>query len=278
MATQQKTSDYLAQPSGSCCLTGHLHNGQPLGKFSEVANVTTYITHPPSGKSNGHILLYFADVFGMFTNGLLVMDAFAAAGYLTVGLDYFNGDPVYLHREDGKWTDQSQTFEQWLAKYQAVAEGYIPKWIEAIKAQFGNQDTKYACVGYCFGAPYVCESLSPGPNSEPPICSAGAFAHPAFLKERHFTNLKAPLFLSCAETDHTFGTEFRNRAVDLLSEGGKEYQVQLFSGISHGFALRCNLEVPYEKMVKERSLEGMVAWFDFWLGSAGEGGKVGARI
>jgi hypothetical protein len=85
MATPQK--EYLAAPSSSCCLTGHLHTGTPRGSFSQLANITTYISHPPAGKSNGHILLYFADVYGMFTNGQLVMDSFADAGYLTLGLD-----------------------------------------------------------------------------------------------------------------------------------------------------------------------------------------------
>jgi hypothetical protein len=34
---------------------------------------------------------YFPDVWGFFTNGFLVMDGFADAGYLTLGLDYFRG-------------------------------------------------------------------------------------------------------------------------------------------------------------------------------------------
>lgn len=206
------------------------------------------------------------------------MDSFAEAGYLTLGLDYFNGDPVYLHRADGKWTDSTQTFEQWLAKHQTVAEAYIPKWVSAIKSQFGSLTTKYACTGYCFGAPYVLESLSPGPNGEPPLCTAGAFAHPAFITEKHFREVEAPLFLSCAETDHTFKTEHRNLAVELLKQGGKRYHLQMFSGVKHGFALRCDMEVPYEKWVKEKSLEGMVGWFDFWLGAEAKVGGAEAKI
>jgi dienelactone hydrolase len=78
-------------------------------------------------------------------------------------------------------------------------------------------------------------------------CDVGGFAHPAFLKEHHFRDLKAPLFLSCAEVDHTFATESRNQAIDMLMEDGKEYHLQLFSGVEHGFALRANLNDPYER-------------------------------
>ena len=82
---------YLAKPSGECCLKGHLHQGEPQGTFETIADVETYIVKPHPSKANGHILLYFPDVWGMFPNGLLVMDGFADAGYLTLGLDYFRG-------------------------------------------------------------------------------------------------------------------------------------------------------------------------------------------
>ena len=51
----------------------------------------TYVSQPPKDKANGHIVLYYPDVFGFFTNGLLVMDSFAEAGYLAIGIDYFQG-------------------------------------------------------------------------------------------------------------------------------------------------------------------------------------------
>jgi len=91
-----------------------------------------------------------------------------------------------------------------------------------------------------------------------------------------------PLFLSCSEIDHTFDTHSRRRALDILQEGKKTYELQLFSRVEHGFALRGNEKNPYERKfssvddmltiylpssgyVKEESLNGIVKWFDFWL-------------
>jgi dienelactone hydrolase len=114
-------------------------------------------------------------------------------------------------------------------------------------------------IRYCFGAPYVCNELAGDQMT------AGAFAHPAFLKEHHFRNLKSkcqerlgrggrkliditePLLLSCAEVDHTFGADSRRQAIDMLIEDKKTFQVQLFSGVAHGFALRGDMENPYER-------------------------------
>ena len=83
--------EYLAKPSGECCLRGSLHQGDPCGVFETIYGVETYVSRPPDLVRNGNILLYFPDVWGMFPNGLLVMDSFASVGYLTIGLDYFRG-------------------------------------------------------------------------------------------------------------------------------------------------------------------------------------------
>lgn len=56
----------------------------------------TYVVHPPQDKANGHIVLYYPDVFGFFTNGLLIMDELADAGYLVLGIDYFQGVRTFL--------------------------------------------------------------------------------------------------------------------------------------------------------------------------------------
>lgn len=67
----------------------------------------------------------------------------------------------------------------------------------------------------------------------------------------------------------------------MLSQAKKPYHLQLFSGVAHGFALRCNLDVPYERWVKEASLRGIIEYFDFWLGAGdkdkAQGTKLGAR-
>jgi len=81
----------LANPSSACCLRGTIHDGEPTGKILEIAGVETYVATPSADKANGNVILYFQDVFGLFTNGQLIMDGFAEAGYLAFGPDYFRG-------------------------------------------------------------------------------------------------------------------------------------------------------------------------------------------
>ena len=83
------TSSYLAAPSGDHCLTGDLHTGTSRGKIEIISEAPTYITSPNPGKGNGNILFYYPDIHGFYNNSLLLMDAFADAGYTVFGLDYF---------------------------------------------------------------------------------------------------------------------------------------------------------------------------------------------
>jgi hypothetical protein len=86
----------LAKAPGDCCLKGSIHKGEPQGTFQDIADVRTYIARPTVDNANGNIIFYFPDVWGHFTNGFLIMDGFAAAGYLVLALDYFRGVGILL--------------------------------------------------------------------------------------------------------------------------------------------------------------------------------------
>jgi dienelactone hydrolase len=79
----------LARPADLCCLKGDIHHGEPTGKIEQIEGVDTYIASPDPATSNGNVLLLFPDAFGLHINSLLMMDAFAACGYLTLSIDYF---------------------------------------------------------------------------------------------------------------------------------------------------------------------------------------------
>lgn len=91
MATAEPASEYIAKPPGPCCWAGTIHKGTPRGAMEDILDVPTYVTKPSKDAANGHVVLYFPDVWGMSNNAQLLMDGFADAGYLTLGMDYFRG-------------------------------------------------------------------------------------------------------------------------------------------------------------------------------------------
>ncbi|KAJ7215502.1 Alpha/Beta hydrolase protein [Mycena pura] len=244
----------LAAPSGACCLSGFPHQGTPQGTFTSVAGVKTYIARPPTPAhwQQRRVILYFPDVWGIdiFLNGQLLCDYFASQGFLVLAMDYFRGDPIMLHR-----IEPGFDFEGWKVKHKAFAAGAVPEWIDAVKTQFGTPETKYAAVGYCFGAPYVMDALS---ETSSAVC-VGAFGHPAFLNESHFTNCARAASLPVLRGDGPHVP--RHRAEELLGAGACTFHVQLFSGVGHGFCLRGDMTDPYRRFVKEESASGIVRWF-----------------
>jgi len=237
-------------PKMHCCATGFLHTGTPSGETIQLAELSTYIARPkePTNK----IVLFFSDVYGpFFVNNSLLIDWFALQGYLVVAVDYFEGDPIHIARER-----EGFNVDEWIGIKHLRAKATTPSWVDAVMSTFGNANTTYVTVGYCFGAPFVMD-----------ICAtdkvrAGAFAHPALLNEDHFKNLKQPLFLSCSETDATFASEARHRSETILAEIKALYHYQLFSGVQHGFALRGNMEVENERWAKEESARSIVRWWN----------------
>jgi hypothetical protein len=57
----------MSQQLSECCVSGHLHEGQPEGIETEVAGLKTYIASPPNG-SKEKAILYVTDIFGYKLN------------------------------------------------------------------------------------------------------------------------------------------------------------------------------------------------------------------
>lgn len=50
-----------------------------------------------------------------------------------------------------------------------------------------------------------------------------------------------------------------------MQKTGQPYQINLYSGVVHGFAVRCDLSKKIEKFSKEQAFLQAVQWFDEYL-------------
>ncbi|KAG6830477.1 hypothetical protein H0H92_000484 [Tricholoma furcatifolium] len=244
-------SAVLAGPPGDCCFKAVKHSGTPVGKSIEIAGVPTYISEPTSEATGSKkIILYLSDVFGpFFLNNQLIQDYFAGHGFLVLGIDYFFGDTIHLHLEEEGFDRQG-----WIANAKSKSREVWPKWLEAVREAYGTE-AQYFAVGYCFGAPFALDLAATDK------VLASAFAHPSLLTEDQFKGVTKPLLLVCAEVDKSFPPESRRKAEDILVEGKATYHISVFSGVSHGFATRCNLEIENERWAKEEAARQVIGWF-----------------
>jgi dienelactone hydrolase len=93
----------------------------------------------------------------------------------------------------------------------------------------------------------------------------GFIAHPTNVSEEELAAITGPLSIAAAETDPLFPAEKRHASERILAERGLPYQVTLYSGVAHGFAVRGDLSKRIEVFSKEQAFLQAVTWFDEYL-------------
>lgn len=74
--------------------------------------------------------------------------------------------------------------------------------------------------------------------------------------------ITGPLAIAAAENDRVFPSDKRHQSEDLLKELSLSYQLNLYSGVEHGFALRGDLTKPAQKYAKESAFSLAYHWFE----------------
>jgi len=250
-----------SHPPGACCYAGVVHEGTPTGEMKSVGDVETYFAYPKDKSDTKHGILLITDVIGhKFNNVQLIADQFAANGYLVVVPDLFYGDPIPLNRPG------DFDIMKWLTKSGPKGSHLPPTVDPIIDACLVEMRTKLGCerigaVGYCFGGKYVVRHLRPDQGK----IDVGYTAHPSFVDKEELQEIKGPLAISAAETDAIFPTEKRHETEEILKEVKQPYQMNLYSGVEHGFAVRCDISVQQQKYAKESAFLQACAWFDEYL-------------
>jgi len=260
-------------------LTDPFTRGTPTGKMIKIDDKwDAYIASPTPEKNHKNVaLLYIPDVIGIWQNSQLMADQFAANGYHCLIIDVFNGDPLSLNRPEGfdfmKWLSEGSD-----GKNPHTKEAVDPIVVAAIKTMKEKHGvSKIGALGYCFGAKvsssverllsslladmfpqYVARHYKDG-------IDVGFMAHPSFVEEDELAGITGPLSIAAAETDSIFPADKRHKSETILQKTGHPYQINLYSGVVHGFSVRCDTSKKVEKFAKEQAFLQAVHWFDTWL-------------
>jgi len=244
-----------SHPPATCCTIGVKHEGEPTGTTIRIGdNTETYIAAPPAGTPVKGGIYFITDVIGIYNNSQLMADQFAANGYYVIMPDLFRGDPVKMNHS------ADFDFMKWIAghgleKIEPICDAAI----KHLKDEPSLKGKKLGGVGYCFGGKYVARYLKKGK------LDAGYTAHPSFVTPEELKGIEGPFSISAAETDSIFPAEKRAESEKILKEIGATYQINLFSGVEHGFAVRGDLSNAKVTFAKEQAFLQAVAWFDHYL-------------
>jgi len=242
----------------NCCTVGVRHEGESTGSTIKIADgIETYIAEP-KGKINhkDSAILFLPDVIGIWQNSTLIADQYAANGYYTMMPDIFNGDALTLNRPEGF------DFMAWMRKGTGgnnphTLEAIDPIVEKAIKYLKEKGFKKICSVGYCFGAKYTVRFMHEGKGID-----AGFVAHPSFVQEEELSKITGPFSIAAAETDEIFPAEKRHISETILVETKQPYQINLYSGVRHGFSVRCDVGNKIERYAKEQAFLQAIFWFN----------------
>ncbi|KAL7781883.1 dienelactone hydrolase [Trichoderma afarasin] len=251
-----------SNPPGRCCNVGSRHEGEPTGQLITIeSNIQAYLATPGEDKSHKEVaVLYLPDVIGIWQNSKLMADSFAANGYTCLLLDTFHGDAVPLDKAHSGTFD----FPSWFQKGSDGQHPHVPATVDpivlaGIKTLKEMGFKKLGAVGYCFGAKYVIRNLKEGG------IDCGYIAHPSSVEEDELAAISGPLSIAAAEIDPVFPMEKRHKSEEILIKTKQPYQINLFSSVTHGFAVRCDLSVQTQRFAKEQAFLQAVSWFDEYL-------------
>lgn len=239
-----------SNPPGSCCFKGFYHEGEPKGTYKNLFGIDTYVI----GENNKEkVLVILTDVFGnKLNNTMLIADQFADAGYQVHVPDILFGDCI-------EKLDGSVNFEEWKARHNKVAtKAVADQFMKGLKEVYSPKFL--GVIGYCFGAKYAVQQVN-GMDGFADVC---AIAHPSYVDTQELESIgkNKPILISAAEEDNIFSAELRHSTEATLSKLNLRYQLDLFSGVKHGFAVRGDISDPVVKYAKEKTLSDQIYWFN----------------
>lgn len=249
-----------SNPPAKCCTVGVRHAELPTGTSSKIEDIEVYIAEPSAAKVHQNTaILILPDVIGIWNNSKLIADDFAANGYYTLMVDTFNGDPIPLNRPGDfnfvDWLNKGSTGDN--PHTSVLVDPIVTKSIAYLKSK---GFTKIGGVGYCFGAKYVARFMATGGGID-----VGYVAHPSFVDEEELSAIKGPFSICAAQHDEIFPVEKRHQSEAILSKIGQPFQINLFSNVVHGFAVRSDPNIKIEKFAKEQAFCQAVTWFNEYL-------------
>jgi dienelactone hydrolase len=262
------------------CVSGTLHAGTPSGTITTLHGLPTYIASP-SGPPKGTIII-LPDAFGWsFNNSRILADAYASKGAFRVLLPDIMGGAVLstelLTCMDTILDDSASIL--WKIWYALKAMVLFLPWKLRCRdsithpralafAHALRADPAYAgplgAAGFCWGGKHVflLARDSATASDGRPLLDAAFTAHPSFLSiPADAAAVCVPMGVAAAEKDHQLPKAKREEMEAALRAGPAEYEVRVYEGATHGFAVRANPKVERENGQGVEAEEQAVAWF-----------------
>ncbi|XP_078173906.1 endo-1,3;1,4-beta-D-glucanase-like [Carex rostrata] len=194
-------------------------------------------------------VILISDVYGFEAPNLRkIADKIAASGYFVVVPDFIHGDPFKLD-------DSTRPFPVWLQSH--TTEKGFEEAKPVIAALKEKGVSSVGAAGYCWGAKVVTELAKAAE------IQAAVLLHPSLVSVDDIKEVKCPIAILGAETDHLSPPELVKQYEAVLAEKSEvDYFVKIFPGVAHGWAVRYKADDESAVKSADEARTDMLEWFN----------------
>ncbi|KUJ12959.1 alpha/beta-hydrolase [Mollisia scopiformis] len=283
------------------CFRGGITTTHPTGTETTIHGLRTYVAQPSDGVTPKGIIVIITDAFGWeFPNNRVLSDHYAQnGGFLVYCPDFMNGnslDPAAIPLTDKimnpapswfsaivykpiyvfqvltyaiPWKSKSsieKTHPRVLSFFQALRKSDPP---------FPTQNLKIGAAGFCWGGKHTmmlaADSSSsrvqrPGSSTPEALLDCAFAAHPSYIEiPGDLEKLSVPTSVAVGDEDTVMKAPQARKMKEILDAKKGDFEVVIFPGAKHGFAIRTHPEDRNEVECAEKAERQAIEWFTKWL-------------
>ena len=220
----------------------------------------------PPGGGAAPAIIYLPDAGGVRPTSQQMAERLSSLGYFVLlpNTLYRSGDfaPVDMKTVFSNPPERARLMEAIKKVDAAAAERDVGAYLAAVAQQPGVLPGKVGCVGYCMGGriAFIAAGAYPERVGAAASFHGGNLANgepdSPHLKAGH---IRAHVYLGVADNDGSCTPEQQGLLASSLGAAHVTYQIELYAGVSHGFAVP---DMPvYDAAAAERHWERLTTFF-----------------
>lgn len=283
------------------CFKGAVHeHGKPIGHEETLYGKNCYVAPAPSTSTSKSAILFITDAFGLkLINNKLLADKYASqTGFKVIVPDIIPGGPADISLMNSmhtmtspvRWLDFWGQLRRIGAVFSVIttfgpfmyragpASAYptVLKFTREMRADMPT-DAKLGVAGFCWGgwgSTKLCTEATVEGGSKP-LIGAQFNAHPSGLNAPAMvvdaiTTFKVPYSMAIGDQDFVMSKKAVLETEAAVKQkvgdkGGYDYEIKIYPGCGHGFAVRAFPDNKAEVEAAEQALDQAVQWYKKYL-------------
>jgi carboxymethylenebutenolidase len=221
-------------------------------------------------------VVFYMDAFGIRTDLDVMATRLADAGYVVAVPNLYHRSGAFPPFDPALVAAGGAERDRFMSMIKSINGDLVMRDTAAVIAHLDTRPAvrpgQFGTVGYCMGGGYALRAAGIFPER---VAAAASFHGGSLATDRPdsphqlATQMRARVYVGVAGIDPGFTDEQRQRLDAALREGGVNYEIEIYEGAQHGFAVH-NHRV-YDRAAAERHWERLLALFHAELRGIGSG-------